>query len=255
MPFFIIESRQAYREANLDGFTQSQRLHVALSPGFRNALEESRLAYMPVFARAGLDAVVDVGANEGQWIRALLAVTKVNRIEAFEPVPEAELRLRELFAGNPQYRSTRAAVGEIAGEMELNITADSRFSSLLKPVDSLSSHYASGPVIQQIVSTRVVPLDEALKSIASIDLLKIDAQGFEDKVLSGAKETLERTKVILMEANLAAHYCGDHDIWYLNKRLSEEFKFQFWNLSPIQYGANQQAMWCDAVFVNPRLMV
>jgi len=43
-------------------------------------------------------------------------------------------------------------------------------------------------------------MDDVLRDLASIDLLKIDVEGFELEVLKGARETLAKTAQVLFEA-------------------------------------------------------
>ena len=253
MPICAIELRHAYLRSRRLGYGKKSALCAAFSPALRAAIETSRIAYLPESLRCGLGTVVDVGANEGQWIAALLAATSVKRVEAFEPNPEAAARLREILKGRPECRVTQAAVGNSQGEMPLNITANSVFSSLLEPQQTLQTDYSSGAIVQQSIMVPVTTLDVALASLDSIDLLKIDVQGFEKQVLDGAEQLMQRTKTVLIETNLVSQYVGDQNLWELRRRLTEEFAFEVWNLSPISYGAHGRAMWCDAVFINPRL--
>jgi FkbM family methyltransferase len=252
MPVCAIESRRAYVRSRQLGFGKKGAVCAALSPALRTAIETSRIAYLPASLRSGLGTVVDVGANAGQWIAALLAATSVKRVEAFEPNPEAAARLREILKSRSDCRVTQAAVGDSQGEMPLNVTANSVFSSLLEPQETLQTDYSSGAIVRRSIMVPVTTLDVALASVDSIDLLKIDVQGFEKQVLDGAGQSMRRTKAVLIETNLVSQYVGDQSLWDLHRRLTEDFRFEVWNLSPISYGARGRAMWCDAVFVNPQ---
>ena len=55
----------------------------------------------------------------------------------------------------------------------------------------------------------VCTLDSVLPESKLVDLLKIDVQGFERAVLSGAKRVLGNTRAVLIEATLQSHYVGD----------------------------------------------
>ncbi|RLI40468.1 hypothetical protein DRO59_09235 [Candidatus Bathyarchaeota archaeon] len=50
-------------------------------------------------------------------------------------------------------------------------------------------------------TVEAVPLDDICKKIPAIKLLKIDVEGSEDQVLKGAKETLKKTKHIVLEVS------------------------------------------------------
>ncbi|HLZ22999.1 MAG TPA: hypothetical protein VKQ30_12825, partial [Ktedonobacterales bacterium] len=70
------------------GLSPSAAWSAALRPPMRRALDESHLEYLPRALRANLGMVVDVGANKGAWVSALLRFVAVRRIEAFEPNPQ-----------------------------------------------------------------------------------------------------------------------------------------------------------------------
>jgi FkbM family methyltransferase len=251
LPHFLVQSRRTFRSTRLLGYPVGTAAHAAFSRSYRRAMDDSRVAYFPESLRFRLDTVIDVGANEGQWIGALLAVASVNHIEAFEPNLHAVGRLREILRDRETYHIHQAAVGERCGETSMRLTDDSKFSSLLKPRGSLTRHYSpAAATVKEIVTVPVVTLDKALGSLDSIDLLKIDVQGFEPQVLAGARQVTRRTKAILIEANFVSHYEGDHCFADLHKLLTEDFAFELWNLSPSYYGAEGRAMWCDAVYVN-----
>ncbi len=91
-------------------------------------------------------------------------------------------------------------------------------------------------------------LDSLLPS-GRIDLLKLDVQGAERRVLAGAAECLARTSVIMIETNFVSHYEGDDLFGDLGELLGEH-GFQFWTMTALFYSPAGQAMWADAVFVR-----
>ena len=254
LPHFLVESRQTFRSTRVLGYPVGASAHAAFSPSYRSAIDNSRITYLPESLRFRLNTVIDVGANEGQWITALLTVASVNRIEAFEPNPHAVSRLREVLQECKTYHVHQAAVGGRCGETEMHLTDDSRFSSLLKPRESLTKHYSTAAAVNEITTVPVVTLDSALSSLEEVDLLKIDVQGFEPEVLAGARQITRRTKAILIEANFVSQYENDQCFFDLHRSLTKEFGFELWNVSPITYGAEGRAMWCDAVFVNREIL-
>ena len=82
-----------------------------------------------------------------------------------------------------------------------------------------------------------------------MDLLKVDVQGFEQAVLSGARRVLESTRAVLIEANLQSHYVGDDTFPSLWNSLASQ-GFSFWSLSLPYTGSGGKALWADAVFVK-----
>jgi FkbM family methyltransferase len=50
-------------------------------------------------------------------------------------------------------------------------------------------------------------LDRLLVDLAEVSLLKIDVQGYEKQVFAGAKQTLSKTKLLLVELNFIHSRC------------------------------------------------
>ena len=233
------------------GFDSSRAWRAAFSRQTRDALVFSRIEHLPANLRTNLGLVVDVGANSGQWISAFLLFADVDRIEAFEPNPDAFELLSDCLGNRPGTRLHALALGVDHGTADLNITTSSDLSSLLAPGEVLRKQYtpAKAEVIKQ-VAVRVSPLDGVIDADVTVDLLKVDVQGFEHAVLRGARETLKRTRALLIEANFVSHYAGDGSFGSLYSQITEELGFTFWDLAPPHRGTEGQALWADAVFLN-----
>ena len=234
------------------GFDAAKAWGAAVSKRMRDALEDSRFEHLPASLRTSLPLVIDAGANTGQWISALLMFANVGRIEAFEPNPEAFELLRAQLGSRPETHLHQLALGETQSTSVLNITQASGLSSLLFPSDTVRVQYAPAAEIVKQLPVKVVPLDDALTGDSIVDLMKIDVQGFEHSVLRGARETLKRTRAVLIETNFTSHYAGDGSFGSLFTHLID-CGFEFWDMSSPYRGKERQALWADAVFINPGL--
>jgi FkbM family methyltransferase len=139
--------------------------------------------------------VVDVGANIG--IFACLGASRLpagSRLTAFEPVPaNLELLRRNLDQNGVAERVTvePVAVGSESGETTIHLAAGSGNHSLAAGVTRGSG--TSLPV-------KVTTLDEYFGTGSSVDLLKIDVEGFDGFVLRGAARLIqERQPTLLVE--------------------------------------------------------
>ncbi|HLZ24749.1 MAG TPA: FkbM family methyltransferase [Ktedonobacterales bacterium] len=233
------------------GLSPSAAWSAALRPPMRRALDESHLEYLPRALRANLGMVVDVGANKGAWVSALLRFVAVRRIEAFEPNPHAFALLSANLKHVASVRLHQAGVGDQAGSFVLQTTQDSKFSSLLPLQPQIQQEYWETLNIVESHDVPIVTLDATLADAASVDLLKIDVQGFERHVLQGARQVLKRTRAVLIETNFISHYQGDDTFASLYSLLTEQYGFAFWNMTPPTYWRTGRALWTDSVFVNP----
>jgi hypothetical protein len=91
----------------------------------------------------------------------------------------------------------QAAVSDAAGEMNLYLNRESALASL--------GQTGRGKTVGT-ASVKVVTLDTyaAEHGITAIDFLKIDVEGYEPKVLAGARELLQRSTGVVVMCELAA---------------------------------------------------
>jgi FkbM family methyltransferase len=186
-----------------------QRLGFDLHRYYPDAIAEAQLAGL--LRARGFNLVLDVGANTGQFGIKLREHGYQGRIVSFEPLSQPYRQLAALAAGDGRWEvAERAALGEADGEIAIHVSANSYSSSAL---DMLESHLSAAPGSRYVGEERV-PL-RRLDGIAapflrpdSVTLLKIDTQGFEDKVLAGASGVLPDISAIQIELSLEPLYAG-----------------------------------------------
>jgi FkbM family methyltransferase len=243
----IIEARMA-----LSGVSNRPWLD-ACSAVKRSALDRSRLSILPPALRP-LSFVIDVGTNEGQWIGSLMELLPIPEVWIFEPNPEAMKICQERIGRRPGVTYFDLALGDANGQAELHVTARSDFASILQPrVDFLEAQYGRNTHVVMNKQVRVATLDSLVPESRPVDLLKIDVQGFEGAVLSGARRVLGSTRAVLIEVLLQSHYAGDDTLPALWNQLTDQ-GFSFWSISPGSTRRGGQVLWADAVFVKGDVM-
>lgn len=149
----------------------------------------------------GANTIVDIGANTGLF--ALLA-NKANptaRVFAFEPSPESfDTLLENIKLNRSSISAFQCAVSNEAGTAQLLIPPKGRGNSYAATLSMshFRNHQTEEPVA---VTVPVTTLHKFLQEndIDRIDLLKIDAEGFEMQILESIAErlsTLRPTVVI-----------------------------------------------------------
>src|SRR4051812_21473106 len=73
----------------------------------------------------GVDLVLDVGANIGQFGGDVRAFGYTGDMVSYEPMREAFTQLEGKAAGDPRWTPVRSAIGAKAGELELHIAGNS----------------------------------------------------------------------------------------------------------------------------------
>jgi FkbM family methyltransferase len=135
------------------------------------------------------NTVIDIGASTGIWSDALMRHFPFSRYLLIEAQPVHEPALREFCARHANAQFALAAAGEKAGHI---------FFDAAEPFSGQASYtQTSAANIQLPVTTVDNEIRE--RKLKGPYLLKFDTHGFELPILKGARDTLARTEVIVME--------------------------------------------------------
>jgi FkbM family methyltransferase len=221
---------------------------------YRSTIHTSSSVQRDVLLRhCGIDLVLDVGANAGQYAADLRAHGYAGRIVSFEPLAAAHAALTLAAHGKADWVvAPRMALGEAGGKIEIHVAGNSASSSIL---DMLPAHERAAPG-SAYVARETVPL-QRLDSVAGEYLagarkvlLKIDTQGYEDRVLAGAAGLLERVAAIQTELSLVPLYAGQLLFDEMRKRI-EALGFELFAVFPgIVDGRTGQTLQLDGFFLR-----
>ncbi len=201
----------------------------------------------------GIDLVLDVGANAGQYARLLRDIGYRARIVSFEPLAEAFDRLSRRAARDPRWQAVRCALGDAEGTAELRVAQKPVFSSLHPARAALVDADAGArPVRGECVPVR--RLDQVLPEVrldASRIWLKLDVQGHEEKVLAGLADRLGELTALQIELSARPLYEGERDLLATMQWL-QEAGFELWALEPgFSDARSGRMLQMDGIFVLP----
>jgi FkbM family methyltransferase len=171
--------------------------------------------------------VIDVGANVGQFSVAASNEFCHADIYPIEPDPQTATKLSQNLPPITAANIIKKAVGERDGTIVFNVNVDSQVSSILPLGDDRQRAFPKSVVMQQI-SVPLATLDSIFSSIPLAEpiLLKIDVQGYEDKVIAGASNILNSVSWIVMEVSFARLYEGELDFMSIISIMSKHgFRF------------------------------
>jgi FkbM family methyltransferase len=199
----------------------------------------------------GINLVLDVGANVGQFAKSLRISGYKGRIVSFEPLSKAHARLRNLAKRDPLWVVPPAvALGDRHGSTVIHVAGDSVSSSVLEMLDA---HRHAAPDSAYIGSEKVplARLDTAANEFLQpqdVVFLKLDVQGFESQVLAGAADLLPRVKGLMLELSLVPCYRGQAILRTMLEFL-DQLGFEVWNLIPgTADGETGRLLQVDGVF-------
>ncbi len=177
-----------------------------------------------LIAEQVIDAVVDVGANEGLFAKRLRDDGFSGRIVSFEPLSGAFALLASASAADPSWECVQLALGATTGEATLNVARNLASSSFL-PMDSRLPEAEPRLAYVGTEECSLSTLDVLAPDLFQPEerlYLKLDVQGFELEVLRGAEATLARVLALDVELSQALLYEGaplmDEVVGYLAER-------------------------------------
>ena len=168
-------------------------------------------------AHFAIDCVIDVGANAGQYATMLRRdVGFAGTILSFEPNPVVCAALEKVAGKDSSWHVYNIALSDRDGEAEFNIMAADQFSSLNRPDQGLEPIFAERNRVTKTVRVPCARLDSLLPELAPAQearafLLKMDTQGHDAQVCSGASSVLKHMTGVQTELSVRPLYAGATD--------------------------------------------
>ena len=158
-----------------------------------------------------ISLVIDVGANTGQFALEIREKGYQGEIVSFEPLVDAHKQLWQNSSKDETWKvHPRCAVGDFDGEIEIQVAGNSYSSSIRQ---MLSSHIEAAPDsapigINVAPIIRLDSLIDSWRRHPGKKYLKIDTQGFEKEVLTGATDLLTLVTAVQLELSIIELYEG-----------------------------------------------
>jgi FkbM family methyltransferase len=177
-----------------------------------NRLGPDPLAELRRLVTVAAPTIFDVGAFHGLVTREYRRLFPDARIVSFEPFPESFATLKETVAGDPRTTSVNMALADAPGKLTMNANSSPATNSLLSTSATARDTWGDQVETAGQVTVDVSTLDDycTAQGVDRVDLLKLDTQGTETRVLAGARRMLEsqRVGVVFAEAIVAPTYDG-----------------------------------------------
>ena len=148
--------------------------------------------------------IVDIGGANGDTTSYFLRKLPHCRVFTFEANPELASGIKKRFA-NEAVTVHSMALSDKEGNLAFHI-ADNSLSSSYKIISENKQFQTLKSIIVPSFPLDTIMFKE--NKIMEIDILKLDVQGAELDVLNGAKETIKKTKMIVVEQSVRSPYEG-----------------------------------------------
>jgi FkbM family methyltransferase len=195
--------------------------------------------------------IIDVGANRGMFSKCAHIIYPDANIYAFEPIVECFDELEKLKKTIKNLKSYNVAIGDDSKDTFIYRNKYDYSSSLLKMTHN---HKQAFPYTAETSKEyiKIDTLDKVLynENIERPLLLKIDVQGYEDKVLRGAKDLLSGTDYIICELSFTCMYENQplfDDMYLLMKKYGFEYRG---HVDYREHPITREVLQVDALFLR-----
>jgi len=221
----------------------------------------SRERLLQNVVKAGEPVILDVGAHYGESVVYFKTLFPKASIYSFEPDPDSYKTLSSTAVSEVSYFNL--ALSDTDGTVSFYRNKISHTNSLfkvnLKSSDSISIAKAIAENDMQYfdgfnteVKVPSMRLDSFTRqhAIDRIDLLKIDVQGAECRVLTGGTDSLRKTRAIILEISFYDYY--EHQTAFMDvEQILSPLGFRLFSISEISNNPmNGRTDWAEVVYLN-----
>lgn len=233
-------------------FELQRNVPIDTEKEFLAHLSEELIARQSFLSYYGINKLLDVGANIGQYAGLMRRIGYQGKIVSFEPLSSAFAGLQTNSQHDDNWQCENFALGNKEEKATIHISGNSYSSSLL---DILPTHIAydadSEYVSDETIHVR--RLDDVFQNYCEpedVVMLKIDTQGFEKNVLEGAKKSLKKITLLQLEISIEPLY--DKEILFVEMvNFLQQIGFELFTLeNGIRNPENGKLLQVDGIFVN-----
>lgn len=205
------------------------------------------------FKNLSPEIIIDVGANTGQTAKEFRNIFPKAKIFSFEPIPECFLKLNQNMEGDRLFKSYCVALGEKTGKANFNLNSFSASSSLLE-ISSLGKKLYPQTKDTVITTVNIDKLDnyKIFNKSQATCIIKIDVQGFEDKIIRGGAKTIKKCQVAIIETSFRPIYKNQplfSDIY----KLMDKLGFLFYGFTESYLDPKDGSLvFADSIYVSKK---
>jgi FkbM family methyltransferase len=211
-----------------------------------------RAHLVKLFEECQIDAIIDVGANEGQFGLFVRGLGFKGNIYSFEPVSDAFKKLKLITVKDKKWLRFNYALGAQNRESCINVSKVSLFSSILEVNEYALKRWSNSETVKKEniwIKTLNECVAEGMFNCDSHFFLKMDTQGYDLEVFKGATSILPNVQGVLSELSLIHLYEGMPSLTD-SLAVFKEAGFNVSGFYPITRNKNLTLNEVDCVLVN-----
>lgn len=153
--------------------------------------------------------VLDIGANNGEFSKEIFEHLPSAQVYAFEPLSDCFATMQTALQHLPRFHGFNIALGDATGETAMQ-RSSFHPSSSLRTMAALHKTLYPKTAGAKTETIRIARLDDVAQDLQLHGnvMIKLDVQGFEDKVIAGGAETFKKASLVLIETSFVELYEG-----------------------------------------------
>jgi FkbM family methyltransferase len=201
--------------------------------------------FLGLLKRYGFDPkqVVDIGANRGTWTRKAVEFFPTAQYTLIEPQDQLKTYIQDLFDRGIKINWINAGVSDTPGTLPFTISYRDDSSTFLSLPEDASTQKILVPVktLNEIVSSSGGPVPQ---------MVKIDAEGLDLKVLAGASDLFGKTEIFFVEVAIWANHPYQNTIPKVVS-VMEQAGYHIADITDINRSSKYGVLWlCEFAFLR-----
>jgi len=190
------------------------------------------------------DIIFDIGANIGDWSKAIFSVSPNTFIYAFEPIPSAfDSLLSNILTNKQNFFAYNIAFSNTIGKKEFCLCKNaSRLSGFYNRKHFQERNYIIKKII---VKTDTLDAFCTKHYIDHIDFIKIDTEGEELKILQGAPHLLTNKAISIIQFEYGGTYKDAKTTLKEVYTLLSSYNYKVFRIAP--FGLIKISKWRNAL--------
>lgn len=199
-----------------------------------------------IFSKSEI-SFIDVGAYHGDFTANLLESFPNSIAALFEPTIESYKLIQKRFKNNKLIQTFNCALSDEEGIGELYLTPVPATNSLLYPNDISSNK----------ILVTVKTIDNIFKQLGefkNIDLIKVDAQGNDLKVLFGASNIIKQFSPIILVESIFIKLYQQQSHYYEIFEFMKSYQYYLAGIYNLHYTETSMLAFSDLLFIPLSLL-
>jgi FkbM family methyltransferase len=201
--------------------------------------------------KENINTVFDIGANIGQFAAEVHSILPEAIIYSFEPLKDCHGRLISKMKAVSGFHAFDFALGDQDCETEIYRSEFSPSSSLL-PMAKLHEQLFPHTRGKSLENVKVRRLDDVARDLDCPEniLVKIDVQGYEDRVILGGRELVSRARILFVETSFKTLYVGQPSFGQIYNMLRELGFSYVGSIEQVKSPLDGRVLQSDSIFLK-----